>query len=89
MWPALEEIAHTLAYDAASMGDDGRPPVALLETVIQPVLVASGGTSDWFERACDAVAEALPNAERGVVGGQQHLVDPKALAPLLIQFFDQ
>ena len=89
MWPALIEIAHTLAYDAASMGDDGRPPTAMLQTITQPVLVASGGTSDWFERACDAVAEALPNAERVVVGGQQHLVDPQALAPLLVTFFNQ
>ena len=42
MWPGLEAIAHTLAYDAACLGD-GQPPTARLATITRPTLVATGG----------------------------------------------
>jgi pimeloyl-ACP methyl ester carboxylesterase len=95
MWPGLEAIAPTLAYDAACMGD-GRPPVDRLATITRPTLVATGGGSpdsfvggggDFFDRAADAIAAAIPNAERRTIEGQTHMVDPKALAPVLAGFF--
>ena len=58
MWPGLEAIAHTLAYDAAVLGD-GRPPTARLATVMQPTLVATGAAPP------DAEGEAPPDAEGG------------------------
>jgi thioesterase domain-containing protein len=97
VWPGLEAIAHTLAYDAACLGD-GRPPIAHLATITQPTLVATGGASpdsfvggggDFFDRAADAIAASIPRAERQVIAGQTHMVDPKALAPVLERFFRQ
>src|SRR5919112_1418043 len=41
-WPALEALAHTLAYDAACMGD-GPPPTTRLAKIMRPTLVATGG----------------------------------------------
>ena len=84
-WPGLEALAHTLAYDAACLGD-GLPPVKRLATIAQPVLVLTGGGDDFFERAADAVATALPRAERRVLAGEQHVADPKAVAPVLADF---
>ncbi|MCK2214356.1 alpha/beta hydrolase [Actinomadura sp. ATCC 31491] len=90
-WASCEALAPTLAYDAAVMGD-GRPPLDRLARIPCPTLVATGGASPdsagaFFDRAADAVAAALPLAERVVVEGQTHLADPKALAPVLARFF--
>jgi pimeloyl-ACP methyl ester carboxylesterase len=95
MWPGLEAIAHTLAYDAACMGDN-QPPAARLARITQPTLVATGGGStdsfvggggDFFEKAAAAIADSIPHAERQSLAGQTHMVDPKALAPVLVRFF--
>jgi pimeloyl-ACP methyl ester carboxylesterase len=87
LWPGLEAIAHTLAYDAACLGD-GRPPADRLAAVEQPALVLTGGGDDFFERAADAIAAALARAERHTLEGQSHVADPKAVAPVLERFFD-
>jgi hypothetical protein len=96
VWPGLEALAHTLAYDAAILGD-GPPPSDRLATITQPALVATGGPEPdpyapdapvgFFERAADAVAAALPRAERLTLAGQPHVVDPVVLAPELERFF--
>jgi pimeloyl-ACP methyl ester carboxylesterase len=86
MWSGLEAIAHTLAYDAACLGD-GLPPTARLAQITQPTLVATGGGAEFFEQAADAIATSIPQAERLTIEGQTHLVDPKALAAVLERFF--
>jgi pimeloyl-ACP methyl ester carboxylesterase len=86
MWPGLESIAHTLAYDAACLGD-GRPPAARLARITQPTLVVTGGGVEFFDQAADAVVANLPNAERLILGGQSHVADPAAVAPVLGRFF--
>jgi pimeloyl-ACP methyl ester carboxylesterase len=92
---ALSAAPHTLAYDAACMGTS-QPPTARLATITQPTLVATGGASpdsfvggggDFFAKAAAAVAASIPGAERQTVEGQTHMVDPKALAPVLARFF--
>jgi Alpha/beta hydrolase family len=88
VWPALEAIAHTLAYDAACVGD-GRPPTGRLATVGRPTLVLTGGGQDLFERAADAIAASVPAAERRTLDGQGHVADPKALAPVLERFYNR
>jgi pimeloyl-ACP methyl ester carboxylesterase len=100
MWPGLVDIAHTLAYDAACMGD-GHPPTARLAKITRPTLVATGGVradsqagmgglpADFFERAADMIAASIPRAERQAIEGQSHVADPKAVAPVLERFFRQ
>jgi hypothetical protein len=94
IWPGLEAVAHTLAYDAACLGD-GQPPTARLARIKQPVLVATGGdhepgAASWIralDGAADAIAASLPDAERRTLAGQSHVVDAKAFAPVLVRFF--
>jgi pimeloyl-ACP methyl ester carboxylesterase len=97
MWPGLEAIAHTLAYDAACMGNN-HPPAARLARIARPTLVATGGGSpdsfvggggDFFGKAGDSIAASIPQAERQTIEGQTHIVDPKALAPVLERFFTE
>jgi len=45
------------------------------------------GRGDFFEKAAVAIAASIPQAERRIIAGQTHMVDPKALAPELEQFF--
>jgi hypothetical protein len=82
MWPGLEAIAHTLAYDAAVMGDDRLP--AGTAAVEIPTLVLTGTeTGAWTDRAAAALLASLPNAEHRVLEGQSHAVDKDVLAAAL------
>jgi pimeloyl-ACP methyl ester carboxylesterase len=88
MWPALEAIAHTLLYDTAIMGDLTVPAQAV--SVKVPTLVIDGGASPaWARNAVQAVARAIPGAQRRTLPGQTHGVDPQILAAVLIEFFDR
>jgi pimeloyl-ACP methyl ester carboxylesterase len=84
-WRGLERLAHTLAYDAACYGP---LPADRLATVTQPTLVLTGGGAEFFELAADAVAAAVPGAERVVLEGQGHVADPKAVATVLERFLN-
>lgn len=95
MWPQLEAVAHILPYGAACLGD-GRPPADRLAKISVPTLVATGTVidphmnrlpADVFDRAADAIVAVVPGALRVRIEGQTHMVDPKALAPVLEQFF--
>jgi hypothetical protein len=52
-----------------------------------PAVILVGG-GDFFDAAADAIAASVPRAERRIVAGQTHLVDPRALAPMLDGFFN-
>jgi pimeloyl-ACP methyl ester carboxylesterase len=82
--PGLRDLAYSLAYDAALYGP---PPSNRLARITQPTLVATGGSNDYFEQAADAVAACLADAERQVIDGQGHVVDPKIMAAVLARFF--
>jgi hypothetical protein len=94
MWSGLEAVAHTLAYDAACLGD-GQPPSSRLAAITRPTLVATGGArppgaESWvlaLDPAADAIAASIPQAQRLTIEGQSHVADPKAVARVLTPFF--
>lgn len=86
-WPIMEALAPTLAYDNAIMGD-GSLPVDAAKAATMPALVLDGSASpDFMHEAAEALAKAMPHAERKTLEGQTHEVSPEALAPVLISFF--
>jgi hypothetical protein len=96
MWPGLEALAPTLAYDAACLGD-GRPPSDRLARITQPTLVLTGGGTDphtgglqpgFFDEAADAITTMIPKAERRIIEGQSHVADADALTSVLERFFN-
>ena len=91
MWANMENMAHTLAYDGEIMGDNmaGKPLRARQwASIAAPTLVMDGGASEyWARNAVQALADALPNAQRRTLEGQTHNVDPAMLAPVLVEFF--
>jgi pimeloyl-ACP methyl ester carboxylesterase len=92
-WSGMTGVAHTIAYDAAFVGNvmQGKPlPADRWVRVTLPVLVADGGASDaWLHHAADALANVLPHASRQTLEGQTHMVDPNVLAPIIIEFFNK
>lgn len=91
VWPALEAVAHTLAYDAAIMRPSmtGKAdPLRRWASVRTPMLAVDGGASPaWARNAVRALAAILPNAEHHTIEGQTHQVSAEALAPVLDSFF--
>jgi pimeloyl-ACP methyl ester carboxylesterase len=92
MWSKLKAIAHTLPYDGAIVGDNqrGKPlPAEHWASVTVPALVMDGGKSPaWMRRGNESLANILPNARHQTLEGQTHMLKPKALAPLLVKFFN-
>jgi pimeloyl-ACP methyl ester carboxylesterase len=94
MWPGLEAIAHTLAYDAACLGT-GQPPSAHLANITQPTLVATGddrrdNAATWvlaLDQAADEIAARTPHAQRRTLENQSHVADPSSVTAMLHQFF--
>ena len=66
---------------------DGRPlPAGRWSGVTVPTLVVAGGKSDaWMHHGQRALADALPNVRLETLEGQNHMVKPKALAPMLAE----
>lgn len=82
-WPALEGIAHTLAYDAEVLGD-GSFPADRAAAVSVPTLVLVGGASPaWAPAAGAALAAAVPDVTLLTIAGQDHDIAPEALVPAL------
>jgi pimeloyl-ACP methyl ester carboxylesterase len=88
MWKGLEALAPTLAYDSDVLGKGHALPAGLLADVTAPVLVMHGGAgADWMRDTAQAISNAIPKAQFRTLDGQTHGVSPKALAPVLAEFF--
>lgn len=88
MWKGLLKLAPTLAYDAGVLGAGYALPTARLSRISMPTLVMHGGAgSPAMRDAARAISEAIPKAQFRTIEGQTHGVSPKALAPVLVDFF--
>jgi pimeloyl-ACP methyl ester carboxylesterase len=90
-WDTMLKVAHTIAYDGAFVADvmQGKPlPTDRWANVTVPTLVIEGGASEaWFHSSGDALAKVLKNATRRNLEGQNHMVAPEAIAPVVESFF--
>jgi len=89
MWPMLEAIAPTLAYDhIAIKGEDGTIPTERAARLTVPALVMNGGASfPFMYDTARALSKAMPHAQLRTLEGQRHDVSPEVLAPVLVAFF--
>jgi hypothetical protein len=94
IWPALRDLAPTLRYDAACLGD-GPPPAARLARVHTPVLLSTGASVDphsaglpvdFFGAAADEAAALLPDGRRVTIEVAGHVPHPAHLGPILAAF---
>ena len=90
-WAELEAMAPTLAYDSEIMGDattGGTVPTELAGRVKSESLVFAGGASPtWMIDVGRRVADVLPDGRHVVLEGQEHVVPPEKLVPVLVEFF--
>lgn len=90
-WPALEAVAHTIAYDGTFVADvmKGNPlPRQRWASISIPLLVVdSSGSPEWFHHGAMALVDLLPHAQCRTLEGQEHTVAPDVLAPVLREFF--
>jgi pimeloyl-ACP methyl ester carboxylesterase len=88
VWPILEGVAHTLAYDATVLGEEAAVPTDRAARLKVPALVMEGDASyPWMRTTAIALAEAMPYGQHRTLEGQTHEVSADALAPVLAQFF--
>ena len=91
MWPNLEAVAPTLAYDGAISMDTaiGSPlPLKKWASIQVPTLVMSGGKSfSFMPEATRTLTEVLPNAQYRHFPDQDHGIQREVLVPVLIEFF--
>jgi len=89
-WAELEAVAPTMAYDSEVMGDisrGGTIPADLLDAATIPTLVLVGGASpEWMIDVGRQLANAMPNGRLSVLEGQEHVVPPEVLVPVLAEF---
>lgn len=87
VWPLMEGIAPTLAYDHACL-NGAFVPRERAAKVTAPALVMAGGDSpELLRRPAEVVAGAMPNAEHRVLDGQTHMVAPEVIGAALREFF--
>jgi hypothetical protein len=87
-WRLFEAIGHTLAYDAAVMGEDASVPTERAARVRAPALVMNRSESYAFMRdTALALARAILGAQHRTLEGQTHEAAAEVLAPVLIAFF--
>ncbi len=97
MWPELEKVAHTIAYDGTIMGNTMRgdpKPLRKWAAVTAPTLVMDGTV--FFGREADhlflrhgaqELANILPDAQHRTLEGQDHGPADDVLSPALQAFF--
>src|SRR6266700_7174444 len=84
--PAMEAIAHTLAYESTLIGDLRLPP-DLLPAISSPTLVITGADSPpVLQTAAHAVADGLAHGRLAVLDGQSHDINPEETAPVMTEF---
>ena len=90
-WKGMVAMAPTMAYDNEILGDDRSVPTKAAARIKVPTLVMDGGASagpmPFMRATADKIAKAIPGAQRQTVEGQAHDVSSKALAPILVKFF--
>jgi pimeloyl-ACP methyl ester carboxylesterase len=90
--PLAEQLAQhftVINYDRRGRGDisrGGTIPVDLVARVTSPSL-CGGASPGWMIDIGRQVADALPNGRHRVLEGQEHVVVPEVLVPVLAEFF--
>lgn len=90
MMKKMAPVAPTLAYDTALTApfQGGQPlPRTRWSKATMRVLCIGGSKSDaWMQNAQKAIASTLPNALHRTLNGENHMVKPTAIAPLIREF---
>jgi pimeloyl-ACP methyl ester carboxylesterase len=87
-WPALEDIAHTLVYEATFLGDMDVLAQQLPFITVKTLVISGSEVQARMQESAQAVADALPIASYRSLEGQTHDIVPAVLAPVLEEFLE-
>jgi pimeloyl-ACP methyl ester carboxylesterase len=87
LWPGLEAMAHTIAYDNTITADGTLWTERAAAVTVPALVLYSGASSGFLLQAAQAAAAALPGARLRSLEGQYHDVPAETLAPVLTEFF--
>jgi pimeloyl-ACP methyl ester carboxylesterase len=88
-WAEIVAVAPTLAHDSEAMGDleGASVPIELLHRVPVPTLVLYGDRSPpWMLQVAEQLATGITDGRLEILEGQEHVVAPEVLAPVLERF---
>jgi pimeloyl-ACP methyl ester carboxylesterase len=90
VWRKLLAVAPTLPNDISILvgHQSGRPldPGEFAGITVPACVLAGSESPGWMRNGNRALADALPNAQHQVLPGQTHMVEPRVLAPALLDF---
>lgn len=90
MFRKMAPVGLTLPYDTAFVAPywTYKPiPANRWPNATMPVLAVGGSKSDtWMQNAQKDIAAKLPNAQHRTLVGQNHMVKPEAIAPIIREF---
>ncbi len=87
--PALEEIAHTLVYEAMILGDLNLPTRLLASVPIPAVVIEGENSPPVLRAAARAVADGLPDGRLCTLAGETHDISPGPTAAVLKEFLSR
>lgn len=87
VWSKLKNVAHTLPYDAAIVGDCSLPEKKAGSVKIQTLVSGGDKSPATMQQAVKKLSEVIPNGQLKMLKGQTHNVTAKAIAPVLVEFF--
>jgi pimeloyl-ACP methyl ester carboxylesterase len=86
-WASLTAASHTLSYDARLTADP-ESIVRRAATLRLPIALFDGAKSQpWMRAGVAGLAHAIPAAAHVTLPDQTHDVDPRAIAPKLLELF--
>lgn len=91
-WKDMKSVAHTLIQDTALTAkyQQGQPLSRedWRNVTVHTQVICGGKSPDWMKNGMMMLANTLPDASHYTLDGQTHIVDAKALAPVLIDYFN-
>ncbi|MFF3300028.1 alpha/beta fold hydrolase [Streptomyces sp. NPDC001741] len=87
LWPRLEAMAHTLAYDDALVGGGAVPTERFASLTARTLVVTGGFSTPQAQATTLALAAAVPRARHRTLTGQTRELAPHVIAPVLADFF--
>jgi pimeloyl-ACP methyl ester carboxylesterase len=87
MWPALEALAHTLAYDAWVTARDLPSAERVASVTVRAVGIGSTTSPPWLRAGAQAIAKLLPSGRYAELDGEFHMPRPDLVAAELKSAF--
>jgi pimeloyl-ACP methyl ester carboxylesterase len=88
LWDKLKALSPTLMYDYLIIGESRDIPTKRAAMVTVPTLLMNGSASEPSASTdAEALADIIPHVTHRILKDQTHDVDPKAIVPMLIDFF--